>query len=158
MAKLRNFQAKKRGPLYRGTVWEERIRNIYAEAHPEYRVFSAEAQYLVPERPWQMVNLDGVIAEASSGVPKGILEIKTGGLSSKWEKGIPLSYRGQMLYYLNACGLEFAEVRALVNDSEVHEFRLYADDEVAPGSGLTMEEYIQKRVQPWFEAVKERRA
>lgn len=147
----------RKGAMYRGSVWESRIRNEYAKDHPEMKVYDIEGQYLHPERDWQKVNFDGVISDREDGKPTGILEIKTGSDAQAWADGPPLNYRAQTLYYLNTTGLEYADVRAVINDHEVIEHRLYKDDEVAPGSGVNMESYIQQRIIPWFEDIKSKR-
>lgn len=145
------------GAMYRGSVWESRIRNDYAKDHPEVKVYDIEGQYLHPERPWQKVNFDGVLSDREDGKPTGILEIKTGSDASAWKDGPPLNYRAQTLYYLNTTGLKYADIRAVINDNEVIEYRLYKDDEVAPGSGIDMETYIKNRVEPWFVEIKSER-
>ena len=145
------------GAAYRGSVWESRIRDDYAKDHPEMKVYDIEGQYIHPEREWQKVNFDGILSDREDGAPNGILEIKTGSDAAKWADGPPLNYRAQTLYYLNATGFEYADVRALINDNEVIEYRLHKDDEVAPGSGINMETYIQERIAPWFEEAKAKR-
>lgn len=145
------------GALYRGTVWESRIRDDYAKSHPELVVYSVDDQYSHPEREWQKINVDGLISDREDGIPNGILEVKTGSNSEIWQNGVPDEYRAQTLYYLNTTGLEYADVRALVNDSEVFEYRLYKNDEVIPGSKKNMEQYIQEKIEPWFKEIKQMR-
>lgn len=145
------------GPLYRGTVWEKRIRDDYAKDHPELKVYDTKDQFVNESRPWQKINLDGVVSDREDGVPNGILEVKTGSSAKAWKDGVPIGYRAQTLYYLNTTKLDFVDVRAFINDHEVIEHRLYADDEVAVGSGVNMEQYIQNRVSPWFEDLRSRR-
>ena len=145
------------GALYRGTVWESKIREQYSMDHPERKVYEVDGQFAHPEREWQQVNLDGLVSDREDGVPNGILEIKTGSKASLWADGVPTGYRAQTLYYLNTTGLDYADVRALVNDNEVFEYRLHKDDEVVEGSGISMEEYIRNNVAPWFEELKKQR-
>lgn len=145
------------GALYRGTVWENRIRDEYAKSHPELAVYSVDDQYSHPQREWQRINIDGLISDREDRIPNGILEIKTGSNAEIWRDGVPDEYRAQTLYYLNTTGLEYADVRALVNDSEVFEYRLHKDDEIIPGSGKNMEQYIQEKIEPWFKNIKEMR-
>lgn len=147
----------KAGPLYRGTVWEKRIRDDYAKDHPELTVYDTKDQFVNESRDWQKINLDGVVSDRPDGVPNGILEVKTGGNAKIWKDGVPVGYRAQTLYYLNATKLDFVDVRAYINDHEVIEHRLYANDEVAVGSGVNMEDYIESRVTPWFSGLKARR-
>ena len=148
---------QRKGAMYRGSVWESRIRNDYAKDHLEMKVYDVEGQYLHPERSWQKVNFDGVISDREDGHPTGILEIKTGSDAQAWSDGPPLNYRAQTLYYLNTTDLEYADIRAVINDNEVIEYRLHKDEEVAAGAGINMETYIQQRVIPWFDDVKSRR-
>lgn len=145
------------GPLYRGTVWEKRIRDDYAKDHPEMKVYDTKDQFVNESRDWQKINLDGVLSDRADGKPNGILEVKTGSDAKTWENGVPVAYRAQTLYYLNATKLDFVDVRAYLNDHKVIEHRLYADDEVAVGSGVNMEQYIENRVNPWFEGLRARR-
>lgn len=145
------------GALYRGTVWEDRIRDDFAKDHDELTVYKTKGQYCHKDREWQNVNFDGVLSDRKDGKPNGILEIKTGGNLNKWKDGIPLNYRAQTLYYLNATGYDFAYVRVCLNDHESRDYRLSKDDEVAPGSGITMQEYIDDRVFPWFDELKEKK-
>lgn len=151
----------KYGALYRGTVWEARARDRFIEAHPNLTVFDSHAQYANSRRPWQQVNFDGIISDRSDCKPTGILELKTGNNPHKWENGVPLAYRAQVLYYLNATELERAIVGVVLNDGLHKYFELKATDPVAPGykgGELTMEEYIATRVEPWFMELKEKRA
>jgi hypothetical protein len=145
------------GPLYRGTVWEKRIRDDYAREHPEMKVYDTKDQFVNVSRDWQKINLDGVLSDREDGKPNGILEVKTGGNAKVWKDGVPIAYRAQGLYYLNATGLDFIDYRAYINDHEVIEHRLYANDEVAVGSGVNIEQYIEGRVTPWFRKLKAHR-
>ena len=145
------------GAMYRGTVWESRIRDSYVDDHPEYDVINTKSQYANADREWQQVNVDGVIVPTGSSVPEGILEIKTSSNESDWTNGIPVGYRAQTLYYLNATGLKYADVRVLVNDNKVIDHRIFADEEIVKGSGVNIESYINDRVKPWFENMRNRR-
>lgn len=151
LAKSRKLSLGGSGPLYRGTVWENRIRNDFAKDHPKLQVINTKNQYAREDRPWQQINVDGILSSRSDGKPDGILEIKTSGAPSTWANGVPLSYRAQTLYYLNATGLKYAKVRVLINDTESRDFTLHANDEVAKGSGVTMSQYIDSRLYPWLE-------
>lgn len=148
----------KAGNLYRGTVWESRIQDGYVRDHPEVIVYETKDQYVNGDNPWQKINVDGVIADRRTNKPVGILEIKTGGNPDVWADGVPLSYRGQTLYYLKVTGLKYADVRVVLNDREVREYRLYADDPIVEDRNITMNEYVETTVSPWFENLKSRRA
>lgn len=141
------------GAMYRGTVWESRIRNDFARDHiKDFTVVNSKGQYENKDRDWQVVNLDGLIVRQNKMVPSEILEIKSAASEQGWENGsIPVSYRAQTLYYLNATGLERAHIRVLVNDSRTIDRTIEKNDEIRPGTGITMDRYITDRVQPWFE-------
>lgn len=141
----------KRGARYRGNVWERKIRNDLAADYPHLMVASAEGQ-LFRNRyaTWQMGYVDGILSDDEYERPNGILEIKTSSSAKSWEKGIPLNYRAQTLYYMHITGFKYAKLRAVINENDTRDFDLSIDDEVAPGTGITMEEYIQNRVIPWL--------
>ena len=149
----------RRGAFYRGNVWESQIREIFAENHPELTVYNAKSQYFNPERSWQQVNFDGLVSNREDGVPNGLLEIKTGSDPSKWENGVPLGYRIQVLYCLNATGFDYAHVSVAFNDGDIRDFMVHANERVAPSEQFAksydkdMESYIQERVTPWFESL-----
>lgn len=147
------------GPLYRGTVWEDRIRDDFARDHKDSLVvYNAKGQYINPERPWHKVNFDGLTAPASDPHNvNGVLEIKTGSSAESWKNGVPNNYRGQVLSYLEATGFEQAKVRAFLNDHQSATFTLHRDDEVVPGCGVTMKQYLDTRVGPFFDEVKKNR-
>lgn len=145
------------GPLYRGTVWEDRIRDDFAKDHPEFTVINTKHQYSNNKRSWQQINVDGVLSRDGGKTPFGILEIKTGGNPSSWDNGVPNNYRAQTLYYLHATGLKEARVRVCLNDYETREYTLKSTDEVFPGSGVTMDKYLRTRIVPWREALERTR-
>lgn len=145
------------GALYRGTVWESRIRDQYIEDHPGIVVEDVQGTIQHRDRSWQSVNIDGLLVDERSGDPVGILEIKTGGSDEAWKNGVPTSYRAQTLYYLNTTGLEYADVRACINDGQVFEYRLYKEDDVVEGAGVKMEDYLNNTVSPWFDDLKSKR-
>lgn len=151
-------QRERIGAMYRGTVWEARVRDSYANDHPEYTVINTKNQYAHKDRPWQQVNFDGLLCQPGSTVPEGILEIKTASRNDDWADGaIPVGYRAQVLYYLHTTGLKFAEVRVLVNDNEIIDRRIEADEDIVPGSGVTANKYIEERVAPWFKDLQAKR-
>lgn len=158
IAKRTNTQdPSRKGPLYRGTVWEDYIRDGYAEDHPELTVYDTKGQYFGNGDTRQRVNFDGILSDREDKQPNGILEIKTGGVPETWEDGVPVTYRAQTLYYLHSTGFDFADVRVVLNDGDVRDYRLHRDDEVYPGSGVKMSDYIRDRVTPWFEELRARR-
>lgn len=147
------------GALYRGTMWEDRSRDQFVKDHPDLKVYNTKHQYANSRRPWQQVNFDGLLSDRADGVPNGILELKTSNDPDKWTAGPPLNYRAQVLYYLNATGLDYAKIGVNLNDGEFRYYTLHRNDAVAPGKyDKPMETYIQERVDPWFTGLKARRS
>jgi len=147
------------GTLYRGTVWEDRSRVEFAKDHPELKVYNTKDQFAHAHREWQKVNFDGVVSDRADGEPTGILEFKTANDPEKWKNGVPVNYRAQVLYYLNASDLDYAYVGARFNDGDTQYFKLYRNDPVAPGVyEKDMESYINERVLPWWNSLKMKRA
>lgn len=147
----------RRGAAYRGTAWESWLTDEYARQNPDLIVYSSSGQYAHSVQDWTRANFDALTSDRKDGVPTGILEIKTGSDLSKWKDGLPLDYRAQTLFYLHVTGLRHAVVRAKLNDTETKDYHLSKDDEVAPGSNMTMSEYLEERVVDWFNDLKSRR-
>lgn len=147
-------RGSKAGALYRGTVWEDRNRDAFAESHPDLDVYSAAGQYAHPDRPWQQVNFDGLLAPKGQEI-NGILELKTGGDSESWKNGPPLSYRAQVLYYLDASELDYAIIAVSLHDGPLRQYRINRNDPVAPGVyDKPMSTYRSTRVIEWFEGLR----
>lgn len=145
------------GNIYRGEVWNKRVRDDYAQNNPNVTVISATGEYVNPDREWQRVGVDGIIVSKDTKQPEGLLDIKLTGNSKVWEKGIPVAYRAQALYNLNATSLKYTDVRVIIDDNNIVEHRIYADEEIIKGNGVNMETYINNRVNPWFEKIKSQR-
>lgn len=155
LANRENREDKRGGALYRGNMWEDHIRDQFAEDHKdEFAVLNNKGQFAHPDRPWQQVNFDGLLQKKGENSPSGILEIKTGGAPEYWANGVPLNYRAQTLYYLNATGFKYAIVRVVLNDYETRDYKISADDPVAEGSDITMSDYVSNRIAPLVENLK----
>lgn len=145
----------RKGAMYRGHVWESRIRDGYARDHGGL-VGMVKDQYVHPDRPWQKVNLDGVLLSTSGDI-SGLLEIKTAANPGKWEGRVPLEYRAQGLYYLDATGFDHLDIRVLIQDSEVRDYRLHRSEPIVPGGTMDMATYRRERIEPWFRSLVSRR-
>lgn len=121
------------GALGRGNAWEPVIANRFAAENPDLTLLHTKATFQHPEKRWQVVNVDGVLS--SDGVnPDGILEIKTASDASKWENGVPVGYRAQVLNYLNATGFRYAHVAVMIDDHDYRSFRIEADEPIVEGT------------------------
>lgn len=125
------------GALGRGNAWEPVIANRFAAENPDLTLLHTKATFQHPEKRWQVVNVDGVLS--SDGVnPDGILEIKTASDASKWENGVPVGYRAQVLNYLNATGFRYAHVAVMIDDHDYRSFRIDADEPIVEGTVSTV--------------------
>lgn len=134
--------------MYRGTVWERKIRNDFALDNPDLTVYHVEGRFRNSDELWQLGLFDGLFSDREDKVPSGILEIKTAKDKKNWSKGVPINYRTQVLFYLHITNLDKAIVRVLINERETKDYTIYRDDELVPGSNVNMSLYIQDRVVP----------
>lgn len=124
----------------RGKAAEPLIRDLFALDHPEYAVTYGGAWDVVAraEEPWYMATLDGRLEERETGAP-GILEIKTGALSSRiaadsWAGRVPDHYFCQILHQFNAWAeAQFAVLVAYLEDAapsigRTHSMRFFRFD------------------------------
>lgn len=118
----------------RGNAWEPVIAQRFAEEHPEFTLIHSKSSWVGtdPNKPWQYVNMDGILSDREDGEPNGILEIKTSSNEADWDNGIPVDYRAQVLHYLDATGFEYAYVAALIDDHDFRVYRIDHDDPIDP--------------------------
>lgn len=114
-----------RGVLYRGHAWEKALIARHALLH-DVRVAVSKATWEGP-LDFQRINTDGIILD-SKGKPEGLLEVKTSSRQWTWNNGVPLHYRIQVLWYLNATGLKYADVIVKFDSGQVDTHRIQADE------------------------------
>jgi len=133
-----------RGATGRGNAHEPLIARRFAQEHPELTLIHSKDTWQNPDNPFQKINVDGILS--TDGVtPDGILEIKTGSDASKWAHGVPVGYRAQTLYYLNATGFKYAYVAAEIDGIEFRVYRIDADEPITGVPGTpTMAESIPR--------------
>jgi len=142
----------------RGHLWEPVLLDAYAE-FTGANVVIGKQTWRGP-KPWQVVNVDGIILGAD-GKPEGLVECKNSNNDKKWEKGVPVEFRAQVLYYLDATGLEYADLVARVNgDVTVHRITRGEALDLHPSTqrgtlGITHIEDIHKELAQVWNAVKE---
>lgn len=139
--------------MWRGTVWESRIRDEFTKDNPDLKVYNTKHQYVNPNIEWQKINVDGVLSNRKDGKPNGLLEIKTASSWEQWKNGIPDNYRAQSLYYLQATGMDYIKIRVKVSDSEHKDYTLNKNDEIVKGCGINMEQYMNTRIKPFAEKI-----
>lgn len=162
-----NFGA---GGAYRGNAWEPRIIKELAEDYAEtFEVYTAKGQYASsdPMKPFQVFNIDGVLVDKESqklgmaeaknitnDADNGMKPVRIMGDIDNMDQG----YRGQVLYYLDATGLDFAVVRIQENDYTVTDYVLHADDSVHRDTDMKIDEFVSQHVAPfWAETQQKRR-
>lgn len=83
----------------RGHLWEPVLLDIYRR-HTGANVVIGKQTWR-GNHPWQVVNVDGIILD-DEGNPVGLVECKNSNSDKTWEFGVPLKFRAQLLYYLDA--------------------------------------------------------
>lgn len=133
-----------KGATGRGNAHEPLIARRFAQEHPELTLIHSKDTWQNPDNPFQKINVDGILS--SDGVnPDGILEIKTGSDASKWADGVPVGYRSQTLYYLNATGFKYAYVAVEIDGVDFRVYRIEADEPITGVPGTpTMAESLPK--------------
>lgn len=119
--------------MYWGTIHEPSICAEFARRHREqWRVESAPT-FAGPGRPWQIANPDRLLI--ADGRTTALLEAKTARDDEGWgEEGtdeIPVHYRAQCLWYLDALGLSACHVAVLIAGSDYREYVVTYDEQEA---------------------------
>lgn len=121
-------------PIGRGNAWEEFLRQHMQRKHPELRIaFCKGSWHGIGDLSHRHANFDGLLLD-ESGVPYGILEIKTGSNPRKWGpeaegfKGVPAAYRKQALWYAANAGLRGGKIVVMLMDNEFREYDFLLDD------------------------------
>jgi len=115
------------GVLYRGHQWEPSLITRYAIDNNR-RVAMSKATWQ-GHHDFQVVNVDGIILD-KKGNPEGLLECKTSSRDWTWQWGVPLHYRAQVLWYLNATGFKYADVIVKFDTGYIETFRIYHDETI----------------------------
>lgn len=121
------------GVLYRGHQWEP-VSLAWLSLTHGYNVAVSKKTWR-GKHPLQVINVDGIIVD-DKGNPEGIVECKTSSRTWTWQWGVPTHYRAQVLWYLNATGLDYAKVVVRFDDGTFDVFSIDADETV-DGTDLT---------------------
>ncbi|MFC7330776.1 YqaJ viral recombinase family protein [Marinactinospora rubrisoli] len=119
-------EQEENAPMSWGRRLETPIAEAFAEYHPELVVTSA-GTYVSTVRDYQLANPDRLLYDpACPGVPTALLEVKTArddlGWGAPGTDEIPVYYRCQVLWYLDALGLTRAYVAVLISGSDYREY------------------------------------
>lgn len=137
------------GATGRGNAWEPAIIRRFAEENPDMTVLYTKASWRNKDDLTAYANVDGLLA--SDGVnPDGILEIKTASDAEKWDCGVPVGYRAQVLWYLRNTGFKYAHVAVMIDDHEYRSYRIEAGETIdGTPEGKTLEEEMPKIKKFW---------
>lgn len=118
----------------RGNAWEEAIRIMFQDNHPELNVAFCKTSWEgIGEYSYRHANFDGLMLDDDMKAV-GILEIKTGVHMAKWgnvEEGIfgaPENYRKQILWYAMNANLSFGALVAVLDDYDYREYHFTMSD------------------------------
>lgn len=141
-----NFRNDLESAVGRGNAWEDFIRYMYADRHPNKNVAFCKASWKSQgDDSYKHANFDGLILD-DSGNPVEILEIKTGIHSDKWQDtslgifGVPENYRKQIFWYAMNAGLSGGTLVAVLDDYDYREYTFTTDDPRVQEEFLQIEE------------------
>lgn len=116
------------GEMYWGKKLEPPICDEYALRHPDQHIVPA-GTYCGTGRPWQIVNPDR-LALCPDGTVE-VVEAKTSRDAEGWgdedTDEVPVYYRAQVRWYLDALGLHRARIAVLVSGSDYREYTVEHD-------------------------------
>ena len=137
------------GVLFRGHQWEPALLALFAKQYAK-NVAVSKATWR-GGIPYQVVNVDGIILD-DEGNPEGLVECKTSSREWTWRWGVPVGYRAQVLWYLNATGLDYAYVVVRFDSGSFDFFRINADDTIdGTDKTKTITEYLDDLDQAWVD-------
>lgn len=111
-------------PMRMGTLFEPAIRQLFAEQHPEVKVYETGTWVSKANENYK-ANPDALIEDNEGNL--GVLEIKH---TSQYWSELPPTYVAQVHWYLDVLGLDFAIVAA-VTGGRYTEFTVHYDNEYA---------------------------
>lgn len=118
----------------RGNAWEEHIRHMYADKHPDKNVAFCKTSWGGEgDRAHNHANFDGLILD-NNFQPEAVIEIKTGITTSSWGNttdgifGAPENYRKQVLWYAMNANLKWGAIVAVLDDHDYREYNFNMTD------------------------------
>lgn len=137
------------GPAGRARAWKKVIVDEYACDHPDDTVMLTSGTWRNPDYAHLNVNVDAVLARDGEN-PDGILLSKTVSDASRFDDGIPPSYRAQLASQLRSTGLERGVLAVKIDDRDTRYFTVAVDDPIngQPG-GKTIADYDGKLADTW---------
>lgn len=140
----------------RGNAWEEYIRRMFSDRHPELKVTHCKTSWSHSEHPHRHANFDGILCD-ENGNPDGILEIKTSSNAADWGNtslglfGVPKQYQCQVLWYMVNAGFDHGALAVVIDDTEYREYFFTIYDEGVE----ELVEHILDKTDTFWEKVQE---
>lgn len=114
--------------MYWGKLLEPAVCAEFARRHPEFEITTAPT-FHAPGREWHIANPDRLVLDAGEIVE--LVEAKTARDETGWgEEGtdeIPVHYRCQVIWYMDALGVRRCHVAVLIAGSEYREYLVEYD-------------------------------
>lgn len=144
------------GVFFRGHKWEPSLITRYALEN-NVRVAVSKATWK-GHHDLQVVNVDGIVLN-DKGKPVGLVECKTSSREWTWKWGVPMHYRAQVLWYLDAFGLDWADVVVKFDTGFIETHRVYRRETIdgtkrtktIPEYFKTLENNWDKYIRPYQE-------
>lgn len=127
-----------------GKRLEAPIVDEFADLHPEIVVLPS-ATYHATGRPWHVVNPDRLAINADGEME--VIEVKTSRDAEGWGEEdtdqIPVYYKAQARWYLDALGIRRARVIVLISGSDYREYTVEHDEADAAMMRARAEQFMQ---------------
>lgn len=118
---------------YWGTVLEPLIADRFAAEHPDLTVLPSPGIVASPDRPWQLANVDRLLAASPDARPHAVLEVKTTNQykADEWAgEQIPDRTALQLAHYMDVYDLREAWAAVLIGGQEYRAVHVERDDEL----------------------------
>lgn len=144
-------------PLGQGNAWEDMVGIIYGAKNPDEKLIHTKDTWSDPNSNVQ-VNYDYLTCSDGSGIPDGVLEIKTSSKPQDWGKeedgldGVPKNYRAQVLTQAYCGGFDKGAVAVMINGTDFRSYKFNMDE----GLKEEAEKYVKQADEFFNEAQAEK--
>lgn len=123
-------------------AWGQRIIDGYAANNPDLVVSRLSGHYVSSKSKGLASDMNNVAVVSSNNGKTELLFPMTTSNPANWGS-VPAMVRTNALYALHVTEIDRAKIRVMVNDHEVRDFTVHRNDEVVPGSGVSMSRYLR---------------
>ena len=114
------------GAAARGHAWEPALLAKYQKDNDDVLVAVGKKTWK-GQYDFQTINVDGIILNKDTKELEGIVECKNSDKPEKWENGVPVGYKAQVLDYMDATGAKYCDLVARV-DGQITTYRIHKDE------------------------------